>query len=394
MVRRKIWTIFTSIIMITCIVSMITIKSYAVDETNTNKQNTNNTGNSSNASNSNTTNSNTNAEEDRTKLKNNAALKMLGIRPNDFSGFRYGTFSYDVTVPEKLEEIEVYATAQNPNATISGTGKKTLKSGKNKFDVVVTAEDGKTKLTYTINVTREGEEETEENEENEKENTNQEENVNQTEKKGLSELEIVSVKLNPIFETDIYEYTADYIGDNVKMNIQTKTTDESYKVEITGNEELKEGENLINILVTDKDGKNVATYQITLNKSIEDKEALQKEQEEANAKKEEQKKLIIGGVVAGVIVILIIILIIRHRRNKRFAEEYSIPYSNFNQDEYEENEENEEEPEELASHKKEELKRKFLDGYGTSQEESNEVNYEEEIKEKEDLVKEKDLNKK
>ena len=54
--------------------------------------------------------------------------------------------------------MEVYATAQDSGATISGTGNQTLEYGENALSVVVTAEDGTTK-TYTINVTREGTEE-------------------------------------------------------------------------------------------------------------------------------------------------------------------------------------------------------------------------------------------
>ena len=52
----------------------------------------------------------------------NANLSNLGIRPNDFSGFTPGTTTYNVTVPEDVESVEVYAAAQDSGATISGTG--------------------------------------------------------------------------------------------------------------------------------------------------------------------------------------------------------------------------------------------------------------------------------
>ena len=93
--------------------------------------------------------------ETSTPTKSNVAtLSNLGIKPNDFSGFSAGKTSYSVEVPNETETIEVYASKGQSGQTISGTGKKTLKEGANTFSVVVTAEDGKTKKTYTINVTR------------------------------------------------------------------------------------------------------------------------------------------------------------------------------------------------------------------------------------------------
>ena len=50
---------------------------------------------------------NTTSEEE----SSNANLSNLGIRPNDFSGFKPGTTTYNVTVPEDVESVEVYATA-------------------------------------------------------------------------------------------------------------------------------------------------------------------------------------------------------------------------------------------------------------------------------------------
>lgn len=92
-----------------------------------------------------------------TTKSNNANLGNLGIKPNDFSGFRAAKTSYDVTVPNNVSSINVYANKGHSGQTISGTGTKTLNVGINTFNVLVTAEDGTTKKTYTINVTREGE---------------------------------------------------------------------------------------------------------------------------------------------------------------------------------------------------------------------------------------------
>lgn len=312
-----------------------------------------------------------------------ADLSNLGIKPNDFSGFSPNKTSYDVTVPENVQTIEVYATAKNASAKISGTGTQKLAIGENKIDVVVSASDGTTK-TYTINVKREGE--------------NKEEVSQTTEKveEGLSELKVENLELTPKFTTNVYEYSTKYIGEKTTLDIQAIVTEPTYTAEIVGNEDLKEGENVVTILVSDKDGKNVATYQININKSKIDEEAIAKQEEER--KQQEQKKLLlIGGIAGGVILLIIIILIIKHQKSKSYAEEFSaIPFSRLNDkdDEYFENEnindnndgfennfienannneeqkefkqEDSEDIEEVKTTAKEELKRKFLEGYNTN----------------------------
>ena len=252
----------------------------------------------------------------------NANLSNLGIRPNDFSGFKPGTTTYNVTVPEDVESVEVYATAQDSAATVSGTGSQTLAYGENTLSVVVTAEDGTTK-TYTINVTREGEEETGETE-------GETEIIN-----GLSNITIGDLELSPAFKKDVYEYTVKYIGENTSLDIQAVPTDPDYTVEILGNEDLKEGENIITILVADGEGNNVATYQLTVNKSLVDEEALAKEEEERQQQEQRKMFMIAGGIIA-LILIIVIIIVIKRRRNRAYAEEFSgVPFAGINdEDEY------------------------------------------------------------
>ena len=92
----------------------------------------------------------TNATNDTTNntASTDATLKNLGIKPHDFSGFRKATTSYSVTVPNDTEKITIYAQATDSKASVTGTGSKTLKVGKNTFSVKVTAEDKKTTKTY------------------------------------------------------------------------------------------------------------------------------------------------------------------------------------------------------------------------------------------------------
>lgn len=303
---------------------------------------------------SNTGSSSTTKPEDTNKKSSNANLSNLGIKPNDFSGFKAATTTYNVTVPSDVEEIEVYATAQDSKAKVSGTGKKQLEMGNNTATVTVTAEDG-TKKTYTINIARkESEEDAEEK--------NEETNTEEIQAEGLSELKIGDLKLSPNFETNVYEYAVKYIGEDTKLDIITTATNPEYIVEITGNEDLKEGENIVTILVSDAEGNNVATYQVTVNKSLVDEETLNQVKKE---KEEKQKNMIIGAIVAVIILAIIIFLIIRHKRNKNWENEYSIPFSGLNDDENNQLEEFDEDIQytENDVENKQKLRKEYLENY-------------------------------
>ena len=287
----------------------------------------------------------------RNETSSNANLSNLGIRPHDFTGFTPNTTSYSVTVPSDTESVEVYAQAADNSATISGTGTVTLEEGENIINVTVTAEDGTTK-TYTINITRETSEVAEEN----------------VQENGLAKLVIQNVEMTPEFKTNTYEYTAKYIGEKTTLPIEVEATDETYQIEIVGNEDLKEGENIITILVSESNGNNVATYQITVEKSLVDEEALAREQ----AEKEQRQRMIIGAIIAVVVIIAIIVfVIIRRRRNKKFAEEYSgVPFYGMNNDEedFDNYDEYKEQPKALKK------KRKFIEDDTYNEDEENDNN--------------------
>lgn len=294
-----------------------------------------------------------------TKKSSNANLNNLGIRPHDFTGFSPSKTSYSVTVPADIETVEVYAQLADSSATVSGTGTVKLEEGENTVNVTVTAEDGTVK-TYTINITR-------------GETVEEITEVTSKEGEGLSKLSIQQIReITPEFQTNVYEYTVKYIGENTSLPIEVEPTDESYQVEITGNEDLKEGENLITILVSKSNGDNVATYQITVNKTLVDEEALAREQ----AEKEQRQKTIIGAIIAVVLVIAIVVfIIIKRRRNRAFAEEYSgVPfYGMDNDEEYDdEYDEFEEQPKALKKRKK------FMEDDIENEDEEN-YNEEEEI---------------
>lgn len=301
--------------------------------------------NSSSGSNSNSSSGNSSQTDSKPAEKSsNANLNNLGIKPNDFTGFKSGTTTYNVTVPNEVDSVEVYATKADSKAKITGTGTKSLQEGENALSVVVTAENGNTK-TYTINVTREAAKE--------EENTEEETEV----KKGLSSISINNLELNPEFATDVYEYTVKYIGEETSLDITTVPTDANYKTEILGNEELKEGENIVTILVTDAEGNNIATYQLIVNKEL--KAEVVENTEEKTTNDDFQKMIVIAGGIAVLIIILILIIIIRHKRNKAYAEEFSgVPFSKLK-------DEDEDYENELDERKR--AKKEFLSGFDDNQ---------------------------
>lgn len=278
--------------------------------------------NSSNSSNNNGSNSGATSNNNSTSKSNVATLSNLGIRPNDFSGFNANKTSYSTEVPNNVESIEIYANKGQSGQTISGTGKKTLKEGANTFNVVVTAEDGKTKKPYTITVTRKAKDNNSTENATNNETTNEiTEEVTETEDSakpsfGLTKLSISGLELQPQFQTDIYEYKIDLKEDLDKLDIDAVATQENANIEISGNENLQEGENIITILVKGENEDENVAYQIIVNKVLE--------QEKETPNKE--KIIAISGIIALILIIVIIFIVIKVKKSK---EGEFVPYENL-----------------------------------------------------------------
>lgn len=256
------------------------------------------------------------------KKSSEARLSNLGIRPNDFTGFSRNKYTYDVEVPNDVSKVQVYANLVDSKAKIqSGTGNVELKEGANKVEVVVVAEDGKTKHTYTLNITRKAAEEeipavstepTEPTTEPVTEPTTEQTNLDEF---GLSSLTIAGLNINPKFKTTTYEYTAGLTEDLSTLEINAKATSETGTVEIFGNENLQQGENLITIVVSDSaDAEKSATYQITINKNY----VPEKEEEVSwlNPSTWQIKQYIIIGILIVLIIIVIVAIILKAKLSR------------------------------------------------------------------------------
>ena len=270
---------------------------------------------SSNSSSNSEQKSNTSNTTTKTKAKSsNANLSNLGMNPNDFTGFSENKTSYDVTVPNNVTQVEIYATKKDSKASLTGTGIKKLQEGQNTANVIVTAEDGATK-TYTINIKRLSK--------NEKQDTTENldaKSSSNSKDLELSNLEIEGVNLEPSFESSTYKYEISIKGEQSNLDIKASTNNTSDKVEIIGNENLQNGQNIITILVTNSKSDEVATYQIYVNKNVIDSNTV--DNEFGKTVKELKIKLwVFRALVVIVVLGIIMLLIIKHKKNKKEYDE-------------------------------------------------------------------------
>lgn len=210
----------------------ITVKAPETNNSNSNNENSGNNGNSS---------------SEPAAKSTEAILKNLGIRPNDFTGFRQNKKEYSVEVPNSTSEVEVYAEALK-GEIISGTGKVSLKEGETTtVNVVVKAEAGNTEA-YTLKIKRRTAEE---------------------EAQSASDATLKNLGINPKeydfsgFKKDQTEYSVEVPNEIKTVEIYAEATDSKAQVTGTGDIELNEGANEAKVEVIAQDGTK-KTYIITI----------------------------------------------------------------------------------------------------------------------------------
>lgn len=329
-----------------------TIKSFGTRNISVTKSSSSSNSGSNSQNNSGTNNTTTSTKS------SNANVKMITTSPVDFSGFKANkTSGYSVTVENNIDKINVNVTKEDTKANVSlvnkinsDTGKSWvyIAEGDNEINVTITSEDGKNQKTYTINVTRKAKEDKTEETSNGNTEERPEENTETDpleEKFGLSELKIEGLEIEPQFQTDIYEYKVELKEDLDKLNITTLATKANATVEITGNENLKEGENIITILVKGENEDETAAYQIVVNKILE-----KQENTENNSNQDKIKKIIIVSIAGGIILVIVVVAIVTKIKKSKGKGNGYIPYENLMDDdeesdegdEIEENQEDEE----------------------------------------------------
>ena len=271
----------------------------------------NNTSTNTGTKNTTTNNTTKNTTTKTTASKsNNANLLTMGISPKeyDFTGFNKNKTAYSVTVPNDVDSLKVVYKTEHSKAKVLVTGNNDLEVGSNTIKVVVTAEDGKTKKTYTIKVTKLASEDSKPG------NLIDE---NDSTDLCLKSLSLKGLEITPEFKKNVYSYEATIDMDTKdisKVNVEAEANSKDSTVEITGNTDLQEGENVINVIVKSKTSSEQTVYQITVNK-------VSKASEIASSGKKIRKEHIIIGLFITTVIIAIVI-IIKMNKGSKDKEEY------------------------------------------------------------------------
>ena len=201
--------------------------------------------------------------------KSNADLKSLRV---DIEGivptFDKNVKQYYLNVQNTINNLDVLAIAENPNSSIEIIGNTNLKDGLNVISIKVVSEDKTQENIYNINVTKTANLDTA--------NTN------------LETLAIENVLLNPPFDNTITHYNIEISNLTTQLNILAVPENENASTSISGNNDLKEGNNQIVISVTASNGFTKKDFIINAYKrNVQEEEQFINEQEMQQEKLEE-----------------------------------------------------------------------------------------------------------
>ena len=186
---------------------------------------------------------NINREDTRSSNNN---LKSLTLSKGNLN-FNKSTTTYNVDVDKDTTSVKIEATLEDVKASFeNGFGPRTinLNPGNNTIYIKVRNEIGNVK-TYTININRED---------------------GKSSDSTLKEIKLSEGKID--FKTDVLEYKVNVEYDVNTFKIDALPTDGKSKVNITGDEKLKVGENTFTITVEAENGK-ITTYIVKVTRKEE-----------------------------------------------------------------------------------------------------------------------------
>lgn len=183
-----------------------------------------------------TTNNNIVQKSSEARLKE-LKVDVEGLTPE----FDKNTTEYYLVVDLSVNKLKITASTVDNKAKWAIYGNKNLKEGENTITINVTAENG-TKKEYYIHVTKV-------------------DNIEMANAE-LENLDIQGFSLYPSFKSNIYSYNLNINQEVSNLEIIAVPQNEKAKVEIEGNENLHEGENIIKINVTAENEETIRTYKI------------------------------------------------------------------------------------------------------------------------------------
>lgn len=185
---------------------------------------------------------------DAVAQSSNANLSALSVSGHNISpAFNKDTTEYTLTVPNSVSSVNVTATKEDSNASLTGTGNKSLNVGENTISVVVTAQNGTTKKTYNIKVTREAG------------------SAVQSSDNTLKGLNVSGYDMSPAFNKDTTNYEVTVPNSANEIIVNANKNNDKARVEVIGANNLKVGDNTVTVKVTAENG-SVKEYKITVHK--------------------------------------------------------------------------------------------------------------------------------
>jgi len=177
-------------------------------------------------------------------VSSDSSLKHLELEElGDLQEFRSDNYQYEINVPYNYEKINIIAEANNPNAKITGDGRRYLNEGINEYEIIITATDGSTS-TYKIIINRE----------------------TASDDTTLQNLIVEGYVLTPKFDKNTYKYTLNVDKEVNEVTISAVPTFSYATVRGTGTFALASGQNTYKIVVTAENG-NEEQYEIVVNKN-------------------------------------------------------------------------------------------------------------------------------
>ena len=170
-------------------------------------------------------------------LSNDASLKNLYVDEEDV----LSTLSYEVD--DSVDSVTINPVTNNKNASTTGGGETQLSVGNNTIDIVVTAEDGTTTNTYTLNIYRPP--------------------VQEIKEDFLTSLSITPGNLDDSFDPNVLVYTATVDSEVESVTVSATCGYQDSTLDGTGEHQLYIGVNYIDVSVISTDNV-INTYTIVV----------------------------------------------------------------------------------------------------------------------------------
>lgn len=240
-----------------------------------------------------------------------ASLTELTVSQGTLTpAFNKDTTEYKVVVPDTISIIRLSASAAL-GATRTGTGSKNLNMGDNFFSIEVTAEDGTTKKTYNVTITRG--------------------------KVAEPSAFIKSLKINgldsllsPEFDSKNDKYTVVVPAGTESLDLVYELEDPLANISIEGNEKFVTGENRVTIKVTSSDNEKKQTYEILV--TVEEEETTTTKPIPVKKEGKKNKKGILIAIILAIIAIVIGVGFLLFRKKKADESNKKITDSTDNSD--------------------------------------------------------------